>query len=68
MKVIPCGTIVTLKLNEEIKGMITALQVRFDRLQYEVAYEIAGEYKYLWVNEAEFELKDKNQFNEIGFK
>jgi len=42
MTVYPCGTEVILKRVPEIPGNITAIQIRFDYVQYEVTYYVQG--------------------------
>jgi hypothetical protein len=66
MEIIKCGTIVILKL-VRIEGMVTCSSIRFEKVVYEVSYFINGEQKLIWVNEAEFEVKEPES-QKIGFK
>ena len=64
MKIIACGTRVTTKLNS-IEGIITAISIRFDTVNYEVSYFAGQDYKQIWLNEAEFNFTTKKET--IGF-
>lgn len=66
IEVIECGTIATTKLHE-IKGMITACSIRFDKINYEFTYFKDGEQRVIWLHEEEFEKSDHKKIN-IGFK
>lgn len=60
----PCGTLVRSKYGN-IEGMITAQNLRFERVQYEVSYFNNGEQKAIWMNENEFTTDVKKYA--IGF-
>jgi len=51
---IQCGHTVMLKI-EKIKGMITGICIRFDRIQYEFSYFHNGDIKIIWLSENEFD-------------
>jgi len=66
MTVYPCGTEVILKRVPELPGNITAIQIRFTYVQYEVTYYVAGvQYKIL-VDENEIIKDSKKQ--KLGYK
>jgi len=66
MTVYPCGTEVILKRVPEIPGNITAIQIRFDYVQYEVTYYVQGvQYKIL-VDENEI-IRDGRK-TKVGYK
>ena len=66
MTVYPCGTEVILKRVPEIPGNITAIQIRFDYVQYEVTYYVQGvQYKIL-VDENEI-IRDGRK-TKLGYK
>jgi hypothetical protein len=64
LEIYKCGNEVTLK--DEIYGIITSINIRFNHVQYEISYMIKGEYKISWFEECEF----KTNYNKIkiGFK
>ena len=64
MKVIPCGTHITTKLNS-IPGIITGLSIRFTMVSYEVSYFNGQDYKQIWLTESEFNFTGKKET--IGF-
>ena len=61
----PCGISVKSKIGY-VEGIITAVSIRFDNIQYEVSYFTDNEYKSAWLNESEFTTE--NQKHSIGFK
>ena len=66
MMVYPCGTEVILKRVPEVPGNITAIQIRFDYVQYEVTYYVQGiQYKIL-VDKNEI-IKDSKKIR-LGYK
>lgn len=64
MKVIPCGTHITIKLNS-VEGIITAVSIRFNAIAYEISYFSGNDYKQIWLNDAEFTALVKKK--QIGF-
>lgn len=64
IKAFKCGSPVITKLSS-IKGMITCIAIRFDKITYEISYFNSGEQKCVWMNESEFETKE--QKTQIGF-
>lgn len=64
MKVIPCGTNITTKLNS-IPGIITGISIRFTMVSYEVSYFSGQDYKQIWLTEPEFNFSIKKET--IGF-
>lgn len=53
IKIIKCGTMVTTVIGK-IQGQITGVNIRFDRIQYEISYYNNGEIQTQWMNENEF--------------
>ena len=66
MMVYPCGTEVILKRVPEIPGNITAIQIRFDYVQYEVTYYVQGVQHKILVDENEIIKDSKKQ--KLGYK
>lgn len=52
-----CGAEVTTKLSS-VKGMITCIAIRFDKITYEISYFNNGDQKCVWMNEAEFNTEE----------
>lgn len=65
MKVFQCGSTVITKIGK-VEGIITAVQIRFNRVAYEVSYFVNQEYKTVWLDELEFDIKKCKQ-ETIGF-
>lgn len=65
LEIYSCGIIVNIKLTD-IKGMITCISIKFDKVQYEISYFYLGEQKIVWLDENEFETNE-NKYK-IGFK
>lgn len=65
MKVYPCDTEVVLKF-ENAKAKITAIEIRYEYVHYEVTYFDGQERKKNWVQEREFFTNEKKKL--IGFK
>ena len=66
IEVIPCGTIVTTIIGG-IRGMISAVCIRFEAIQYEVHYFAGEEEKSVWMTEKQFEVEDSGA-KKIGFR
>lgn len=66
MEVYSCGIIVKSKILQR-NAIITAFEVRFGSVVYELSYQHEGEVKKIWANEQEFEAEESKQLN-IGFK
>lgn len=66
IETIKCGTLVIIKL-ANIKGMVTCMSLRFDRVAYEVTYFDGADAKTIWVHESEFEVTNP-ELTKIGFK
>lgn len=66
MTIHDCGSEVRTKLGNN-NGVITAVCIRFQGVQYEITYFFQGEYKVVWMNESEF-LVDCGNKSGIGFK
>lgn len=64
MKIVPCGSKVTSKINN-IEGIVTAACIRFNLVNYEISYFSGQDYKQIWLTEAEFDFTDKKK--SIGF-
>ena len=69
MEVFQCGTQVILK-NSNYEGIITAINIRDNRVSYEVSYYEVGIYKSIWISDYQFiedAFKNNNKIV-IGFK
>ena len=66
MDTIKCGTLVIIKL-ANIKGMITCMSLRFDKVSYEITYFDGADQKCIWANEQEIEVTSP-EITKIGFK
>lgn len=64
MEAIPCGTEIVTKIGN-IRAIITGVCIRFEKVQYEVAYFLNGDRKEVWLDEREFTTEAKKQT--IGF-
>lgn len=64
MNVIKCGTKATFS---EMSCTIVAVEIRFDKATYQLAYFYMGEYKTVWLHESEFTV-GKNTTQKIGYK
>lgn len=66
MKVFECGTRVITKL-AKVEATISAIEIKFANVTYQLKYFADNEFETIWVNEAEFEVEsEKRQL--IGFK
>ena len=66
IKMIKCGTHVQTVLSE-IKGIITAISIRFNRVSYEISYFNNNTYTSIWIDESEFKVINKKAKNNIGY-
>lgn len=66
MTVLKCGTQATPKLSN-IKGIITAISIRFNMVTYELTYFIEGKREIIWVDENELNIEQSEKL-QIGFK
>lgn len=66
IKIYNCGTEVITKIGK-VKAIITAVSIRFGRVQYEISYFNNGERKDPWLNENEFTTSAVKNLS-IGFK
>ena len=66
MNIHKCGSEIRTKFGNH-NGIITAVCIRFQSIQYEVTYYFQGDYKVVWMNECEF-FVDKENKSGIGFK
>jgi len=51
-----------------IVGMITGVSIKFASILYEITYYTDGIYHTIWANEVEFEPRNKDKTQSIGFK
>lgn len=65
MTLIPCGTDATIKLTG-IKAIITAIEIRFELITYQLSYFNNGEMHTVWLNDKLFE-PGKHEEQKIGF-
>ena len=68
VNLIPCGTIVITKI-AKIEGIVTSVSVEGknnDTFMYRVGYFCNQEYKAIWVNEFEINVKEDNS-KPMGF-
>jgi len=66
ISIFPCGTKVKPMLLG-IEGMITSVNICFDKVRYEVNYFVSGKQESIWMNESEFELSDRTKIK-VGYK
>lgn len=66
MDVIPCGTTIVSKI-AGIEGMIIAIKISFAQVDYDITFFIDGNFRNIWMNENEFDIKTTNR-QPIGFK
>lgn len=62
----PCGTEVKIK-RTEYDGIITGVNIRDERITYEVSYFESGSYKSVWFCEYEFTPIEYTIRQRIGF-
>lgn len=62
-----CGT-AAVTIIGHIDCTISAVVIRFDRIQYELTYLNNGEFKTVWMNECEFIVRNNEKKIAIGFK
>jgi effector-binding domain-containing protein len=69
MKVFRCGLNVITR-NGSIKAIITGINIRYERVNYEISYFFDGIYKSVWLDQDEFHViaKQKDVYLTIGFK
>jgi len=68
MDVYQCGTLVTITLGQ-IPGVITAAEIRYETVNYEVSYFINGEYRCGFMHPSNFSVNDNQKPAEkVGFK
>ena len=65
IEAIPCGTLVTLN-GPAYSGVITAISIRGNLVQYEVGYFESGAYKSAWFQSFEFVQKQGKSILSIG--
>lgn len=56
LTVVKCGTVVTTTIGK-IECIVTGCCIRETHIVYELSYFCQGEYKQIWVNRYEFEIK-----------
>ncbi len=61
------GTMVTTKLGG-LKGMITAIVIKFEEVKYEISYFVSGNQTIVYMNEKEFLPNLSKEKITIGFK
>lgn len=66
ISIFPCGTKVRPMLLG-IEGMITSVNICFDKVRYEISYFISGKQESIWMNESEFELSEVSKIK-VGYK
>lgn len=66
IKIFPCGTEVILERTGNF-GNITAVEIRFELIRYEVTYYIDGYQQKIWVHPDELHKENKRKTG-IGFK
>lgn len=65
MTVFPCGTSVVIG-RSGYQGDITAIEIRFELVRYEVTYYVEGMQQRTWVHESELNHATKKKI--VGFK
>ena len=66
IEVYECGSNCTTKIGK-IEGIITGVNIRFERVIYEFSYFNNGEHKSVWLEECELDCSECST-NKIGFK
>ena len=51
----------------DIEGMITSVNICFDKVRYEISYFVSGKQESIWMNESEFELSEVSKIK-VGYK
>ena len=64
MRIFECGTMVIIKVSG-FSAMITAVEIKFDRISYELTYYYDGEHRTVWMREEEFTTEE---IKRIGYK
>lgn len=67
MVLINCGTKCIPKLYKT-ECIITGINIRYEKVIYELSYFNNGSYTAIWLNEDEFETVEVNSTTKIGFK
>jgi len=67
MLVYSCGTEVVTK-SSKLSAIITAINIRFNKIIYEISYFYNGEYRSAWINEEEFVLASTISKKTISYK
>lgn len=62
-----CGTNVETIVGK-FYGIITGINIRFDRIQYEVSYCVDSDIKTIWLTENEVNVSSKSEKQKIGYK
>ena len=65
MLIYSCGTSVIVE-RAGIQGDVTAIEIRFTLVRYEITYYIEGVQQRIWVHESE--LNHATRKNKVGFK
>jgi hypothetical protein len=65
LTVFNCGIKVHISILDK-EGMITAINIRDDRVQYGVTYNVNGDVKESWFSESELEISGRKNMK-IGF-
>lgn len=63
MNLIKCGSEVRTKMGK-VTAMITAVNIRFDKVQYELSFFVNDKIETIWMNENEF-IIDSEQTNKV---
>ena len=64
--VVPCGTEVIIKTGK-ISGIVSAIELKFENITYQIAFFIDGKRETVWIHENEF-ICDSHDNIKIGFK
>lgn len=67
MKIYECGSKATTIIGE-IKGIVTAILIRFGKVQYEFVYFDKGKRQSEWVEECELMFDESSERTSIGYK
>lgn len=67
IEIYPCGTMVHFTILD-VEAMITSINIRFGRVQYELSYPCEGQYRTTWVAVQEFTCMSPVKKQSIGFK
>ncbi len=67
IQLIQCGSRIETQIGK-IEAIITGINIRGERVTYEISYFSNGEYKNTWLDVSEFIVIDEGNMVTVGFK